>query len=137
MFDKKQVFDAITIEKCIYAEDSDTFGIYVGFQEISGVIGPTKIGRTINVKALQRGRSQGGANWWFYAFWSLANKQETYELKKIIKKKLNKYKFEGEQKQQELYSIPPHVATSHIADIIGTQPTLSSLWGKYDTDRNI
>jgi len=132
MFDKSQVFDALTIEKCIYAKDSDTFGIYVGFQEINGTIGPTKIGRTVNVRALQRGRSQGGANWWFYSFWCLANRQETYDIEKIIKKELSEYRYKGEQNQQELYNISPHTATQRIADIIGTDPILSSLWGKYD-----
>lgn len=137
MFDKSQVFDALTIEKCVYAKDSDTFGIYVGFQEINGTIGPTKIGRTINVKALQRGRSQGGANWWFYSFWSLANRQETYDVEKVIKKELIEYRYKGEQNQQELYNITPYKATQRIADIIGTQPILSSLWGKHDTSRDI
>lgn len=137
MFDKTKVFDAKTIEKCIYAKDSETFGIYVGFQEIAGTIGPTKIGRTVNVKAIQRGRSQGGANWWFYAFWNLANRQETYDAEKSIKKALSKFRYKGEQNQQELYNMSPNEAVDEVNAIIGKDPILRSLWGKYDTNSTI
>lgn len=127
IFDKTKVFDAKTIEKCIYAKDSETFGIYVGFQEISGTIGPTKIGRTVNVKAIQRGRAQGGANWWFYSFWSLQGKKETYDAEKVIKKQLAEYRFVGEQNQQELYNLCPSNATTLISKVIGREPILRSL----------
>lgn len=133
-FDKSKVFDAKTIERCIYTKDSETFGIYVGFQEIDGTIGPTKIGRTINVRALQRGRSQGGANWWFYSFWPLANRQETYDVEKLIKKELSDFRFKGEQNQQELYDLSPDGATTLISALIGRTPILRSLVGsEYDT----
>lgn len=134
IFDKTKVFDAKTIEKCIYTKDSETFGIYVGFQEISGTIGPTKIGRTINVKAIQRGRAQGGANWWFYSFWSLPDRQETYAIEKVIKKQLAEYRFVGEQNQQELYNLCPSKATALVSKVIGREPILRSLAGsKYET----
>lgn len=125
MFDKSKVFDAKRIEKCIYAKDSDTFGIYVGFQEINGVIGPTKIGRTVNVKAIQRGRSQGGANWWFYAFWSLSNRQETYTAEKTIKKDLSEYRYKGEQNQQELYNLTLSEAVDKITSSLGKDAILT------------
>lgn len=134
IFDKASVFDAKTIERSIYTKDSETFGIYVGFQEINGTIGPTKIGRTINVRALQRGRSQGGANWWFYAFWPLANRQETYDVEKLIKKELSDFRFTGEQNQQELYDLSPDGATTLVSALVGATPILRSILGsEYDT----
>lgn len=137
-FDKSQVFDAKTIERSIYTKDSETFGIYVGFQEINGTIGPTKIGRTINVRALQRGRSQGGANWWFYAFWPLTNRQETYDVEKVIKKELSEFRFTGEQNQQELYDLSLSGATTLVSALIGADPILRSLLqSEYDTSATI
>jgi hypothetical protein len=129
--------DAKLIEKCLYAKNSDTFGIYVGFQEINGTIGPTKIGRTINVTALQRGRSQGGANWWFYAFWPLSSREETYTVEKAIKKELHLFKTLGAQNQQELYSLTPAQATKLIAKLLDKEPILRSTVGYYDSTRDI
>jgi hypothetical protein len=114
------------IEKAVYAKDSETYGIYVGFQEIDGTLGPTKIGRAINVRALQRGRSQGGANWWFYAWWPLVNREETYSIEKLLKNNLSDYKIKGFQGQKELYSLTPYNATDLVSKLIG-DPILRSI----------
>lgn len=37
----------------------DCFGVYVGVQEIRGHYAQTKIGRSRNAQAIQRGRQQG------------------------------------------------------------------------------
>ena len=39
----------------------DSFGVYTGFQEINGHRAETKVGRSKNAQAIQRGRAQGGA----------------------------------------------------------------------------
>ena len=37
----------------------DCYGVYVGFQEINEQLAPTKVGRSKNAQAIQRGRAQG------------------------------------------------------------------------------
>lgn len=113
------MFSAKDIEKAVNATDSQTFGLYIGYQEISGCIGPTKIGRTVNVKAIQRGRAQGGANWWFHSFWKLTNKEDTYKFEKIVKKALANYQFTGKQNQRELYELSLEDAHKKMTDIMG------------------
>lgn len=113
------MLSAVDIEKAINKTDSETYGIYVGFQEINGTIGPTKIGRTVNVKAIQRGRAQGGANWWFYAWWSVKDRKETYNLEKIVKKELTEYSEKGCQGQKELYSLSASKAADLIERVLG------------------
>ena len=108
------MFSALDIEKFINKRDSETYGIYVGFQEINGIIGPTKVGRTVNAKAIQRGRAQGGANWWFYAWWTVRDRNDTYSLEKLVKKELVEYSIKGFQGQKELYSL----TASETADLI-------------------
>ena len=51
----------------------DCYGVYAGFQEIDGHRACTKIGRSKNAQAIQRGRAQGGANWWFESYFSYLN----------------------------------------------------------------
>lgn len=120
---KKQMFNAIDVETQINKRDSETFGIYVGCQEISNVLGPTKVGRTVNVKAIQRGRAQGGANWWFYAWWSVNDRQETYSLEKQAKKALKEYSVKGLQGQKELYSLSLAETVAILEKVLG-KPTL-------------
>lgn len=99
--------------------ESECFGIYIGYQQIADVRGPTKIGRTINVKALQRGRNQGGADWWFAAFWPLDSKEQTYEVEHLLKQLLKDYRVAGSQGQRELYSLTPEQSIEKIAEMLG------------------
>lgn len=107
------------IEERLGAKDSQTLGVYVGYQQIIDCIGPTKIGRTVNVRAIARGRSQGGADWWFHSFWPLADRAETYIVEKQLKKMLHSYKIKGTQTQTELYSLTPAQAEKHISEVLG------------------
>ncbi len=110
---------ALELEKLLGSRDSETYGIYIGFQQIADCIGPTKIGRTINVRALQRGRSQGGADWWFYAFWPLRSREETYSVEAELKKSLISYKSKGNQNQQELYALSLAEAETIVSQMLG------------------
>jgi hypothetical protein len=112
-------FSASDIEKILGVRDSETFGIYVGYQQIQNCIGPTKIGRTINVRALQRGRSQGGADWWFHSFWRVTDREQTYLVEKTLKKQLLGYSIAGNQNQKELYALELEEAESKISEILG------------------
>lgn len=85
--------------------DSTTFGIYAGFQEIDSVRSKIKIGRCNNAAAIQRGRSQGGANWWFVSFYPMPSNASTYIASKAIKEALSIYRIPGEQGQTEIYNI--------------------------------
>jgi hypothetical protein len=112
-------FRARDIEQLLGLKDSETFGIYIGYQQIRDCIGPTKIGRTVNVKAIERGRSQGGADWWFHSFWYLPNRADTYEVEKTVKKSLKSYNIPGTQTQKELYSLSLDEAEAEITKILG------------------
>lgn len=112
-------FTAKSIETAIQRTQSNTFGIYVGFQQIGTTHGPTKIGRTVNVSAIARGRSQGGADWWFHSFWPLEDRAQTYVIERQIKLQLVTYKLLGTQTQQELYSLTPQEAEAMISTILG------------------
>lgn len=114
----KQV-TAQQIEEHLGVTDSQTFGVYIGYQQIIDCIGPTKIGRTVNVRAIARGRSQGGADWWFHSFWPLKDRSETYVVEKQLKKLLEGYKIKGTQTQTELYSLTPAQAEAHISKVLG------------------
>jgi hypothetical protein len=113
MYSAKQIEAALN-----HPPESECFGIYVGYQQIGFTRGYTKIGRTINVRALQRGRNQGGADWWFAAFWPLSSKAQTHEVESIISKELKKYKQVGPQGQRELYSISPELAIELITELL-------------------
>jgi hypothetical protein len=82
------------------------FGIYIGKQEISGTWGPLKIGRCSNAVALQRGRSQGGANWWFFSYYVVPNRETTWVVEGESKPLLRAYRMDGAQRQRELYDMP-------------------------------
>jgi hypothetical protein len=85
--------------------DSKTYAIYAGYQEIAGTRSHMKLGRCNNAAALQRGRAQGGANWWFVGFYPMATNASTYIASKHIKENLAKLRVPGIQGQTELYSI--------------------------------
>ena len=101
-----KTFTADQIEQTLRKRDSETFGIYMGVQEIKGTYADIKVGRTVNVKAIQRGRSQGGANWWFLYFWPLKDKEATHKAEAVLKPLLAQFKVKGTQGtgQTELYS---------------------------------
>jgi len=112
-------FSAHHIEQLLGLKDSETYGIYIGYQQIRDCIGPTKIGRTINVRALQRGRSQGGAAWWFHSFWVVPDREQTYVIEKTLKKCLTDYSITGSQNQKELYSLSLEEAEAKISELLG------------------
>jgi hypothetical protein len=114
MYSAKQIEAALN-----YPPESECFGIYVGYQQIQSTRGYTKIGRTINVRALQRGRNQGGADWWFAAFWPLESKAQTHSVESAISKSLKGYKQAGPQGQRELYNISPERAIELVTEILG------------------
>jgi hypothetical protein len=122
MYSAKQIEAAISCK-----HESEVFGIYVGFQAIGSVRGPTKIGRTINVRALQRGRNQGGADWWFAAFWPLGSRADTYTVEATIKKALANHKTKGSQGQQELYDLSTEAAIELITAILGSPLVLNEV----------
>lgn len=114
-----KAFRAKQVESIIERYDSNTYGIYIGYQAIGDCIGPTKIGRTINLKAIERGRAQGGADWWFHSFWLLDSRAETYSVESRIKASLKQYKIKGTQSQTELYSLSLAEAETLVSQLLG------------------
>jgi len=114
-----KAFRALDVERVLGANNSQTFGIYLGYQAIGACIGPTKIGRTINVRAIERGRSQGGADWWFHSFWPLSDRAETYKIEALVKKTLSEYKTKGGQNQTELYALSLEKAETLVSQLLG------------------
>lgn len=98
---------------------SQAYGVYLGVSEINGHLSAAKVGRTINVRALQRGRNQGGANWWFIGFWPLRSKEETYEVERELKLALKAHKTPGRQGQRELYGMHHQRIYDELCDILG------------------
>ena len=47
-----RVFTAAQLEQVLCKSDSETFGVYMGVQEIKGTYADIKVGRTVNVKAI-------------------------------------------------------------------------------------
>lgn len=95
------------------------FGVYVGYQEIYNIIGPTKIGRSKNAQALQRGRAQGGANWWFDSYFILPNNESTRYIEKELKIALEEYHIKNTvQAQTELYNINPSTASDKLYQLL-------------------
>lgn len=101
------------------ATQSQAYGVYLGVSEINGHLSPAKVGRTINVRALQRGRNQGGANWWFIGFWPLSCKEETHEVEAELKRALRTYRTPGLQGQRELYGTNHQRIYDELCDILG------------------
>lgn len=114
-----KAFRARDVEDVLGVSDSNTYGIYIGYQAIGDCIGPTKIGRTINVKAIERGRAQGGADWWFHSFWPLADRAETYTVESRIKAALKDYRTKGLQSQTELYALSLAEAETLVSQLLG------------------
>ena len=112
-------FRAREVEDLLGVSDSETFGIYIGYQQIIDCIGPTKIGRTVNVRAIERGRSQGGADWWFHSFWPLEDRAETYSEESRIKAALKSYRTKGSQSQTELYALSLAEAETRVSQLLG------------------
>ena len=96
----------------------DSHGVYVGFQQIGNVRAPTKIGRSKNAQAIQRGRAQGGAEWWFAAYFELPNNAATHQIEKLAKCKFKEWHVAGSQRQTELYDIEPDLAADMLQIII-------------------
>ena len=97
----------------------DCYGVYAGFQEIDGHQAQTKIGRSKNAQAIQRGRAQGGANWWFDSYFMLPTNIDTYIVEKEIKRTLDSQHIEKTaQRQTELYYLSPEDASNEIEGIL-------------------
>ena len=89
-------------------------GVYAGWQQIEQTKAPIKIGRSVNPVAIQRGRSQGGADWYFGCYYVLPDRQATLDVERQLKLKLSKYNKAGTQTQTELYTFGMPRAISQI-----------------------
>ena len=98
----------------------DCYGVYVGFQEINEQLAPTKVGRSKNAQAIQRGRAQGGAEWWFAAYFELPNKAATQLIERQVKTVFKEWHIKGTQRQTELYDIDADKAVLMLAELIAT-----------------
>jgi len=96
----------------------DSFGVYIGFQQIGDARSVTKIGRSKNAQAIQRGRAQGGAEWWFTAYFELPNNAATHQIEKLAKCKFKEWHVAGPQRQTELYDIDCDLAADMLEAII-------------------
>lgn len=101
------------------ATQSQAYGVYLGVSEIDGHLSAAKVGRCINVRALQRGRNQGGANWWFIGFWPLQCKEETHEVEAELKAALKAYRTPGRQGQRELYGHNHQTIYDEMCNLLG------------------
>ena len=97
----------------------DSFGVYTGFQEINGHRAETKVGRSKNAQAIQRGRAQGGANWWFASYFLLPDNSATREVEKTWKKQMKSQNIENcLQKQTELYYFSAEDAANELEGVV-------------------
>lgn len=97
----------------------DSHGVYVGFQEIDEHRAPTKVGRSKNAQAIQRGRAQGGANWWFAAYFLLPDKQTTQLVEREWKRQMKSQNIvKTEQRQTELYYLSPDDAVDELEALL-------------------
>ena len=97
----------------------DSTGVYVGYQEINGTSAPTKVGRSKNAHALQRLRAQGGASWWFVAYFLLPTNADTYTVEKEWKRQMKSQNLEKtQQRQTELYYLSPEDAADEMEGIL-------------------
>lgn len=95
------------------------FGVYTGFQEINGYRAPTKVGRSSNALAIQRGRAQGGANWWFTSYFILPNKPSTYFVENAWQEQMSSQHLENcLQKQTELYYFSAEDAADELEGVV-------------------
>lgn len=91
-----------------YSEKEDTsYGIYVGYSKIGNSLGLVKLGKCTHVTALARGRSQGGADWFYTHFIPTETLDEAQKFINYIKPKIKKYNKSGNQGQQDLYNVDP------------------------------
>jgi len=97
-----------------FKQDDHLYGVYAGWQQIEQTKAPIKIGRSVNPVAIQRGRSQGGADWYFGCYYVLPNKQATFDVEQLLKQRLSKYNKAGGQRQTELYTFGMPRAISQI-----------------------
>ena len=97
-----------------FKQDDHLNGVYAGWQQIEKVRAPIKIGRSVNPVAIQRGRSQGGADWYFGCYYVLPNKQATRDVERQLKERLLVFKKPGTQRQTELYTFGIPRAISQI-----------------------
>ena len=95
-----------------------TVGVYTGFQEIKGHRAPTKVGKTVDTGAINRGRAQGGANWWFASYFLLPNKESSVLIEREWKRLMKSQNVEGEQRQTELYYLSPWDAADELEGVI-------------------
>ena len=90
------------------------YGVYAGWQQIGLTKAPIKIGRSKNPHAIQRGRSQGGADWWYGCYYLLDNNALTYTVERELKLLLKDQRKAGTQRQTELYNFGIPRAISSI-----------------------
>ena len=97
----------------------DCYGIYVGVQEINEQYAPTKIGRSKNALAIQRGRAQGGANWWFCAYFQLPTNEDTHLVERAWKQQMQSQRIkQTTQRQTELYYLSPDDAVDELEALL-------------------
>lgn len=97
----------------------DCYGVYVGTQEIRGTYASTKIGRSRNAWAIQRGRAQGGANWWFHSYFQLPNYEATRIVDAEMKRTFESQRIDkAEQGQTELYMLSLDDASSELEALL-------------------
>lgn len=97
----------------------DSCGVYVGWQQIGEARAQTKIGRSKNAQAIQRGRQQGGANWWFAGYFLLPDLAATRHAEREIAKALKLHRIKKTvQRQTELYSLNPDEACAQVESVL-------------------
>ena len=97
----------------------DCYGVYVGVQEINEQLAPTKVGRSKNALAIQRGRAQGGANWWFCAYFQLPTNEDTYLVEREWRHQMSAIRItKTPQRQRELYYFSPTEAVDELEQLI-------------------
>ena len=97
----------------------DCYGVYVGVQEINEEYAPTKVGRSKNALAIQRGRAQGGANWWFCAYFQLPTNEDTYLVEREWRHQMRLMRIiKTTQRQRELYYLSPTEAVDELELLI-------------------
>ena len=97
----------------------DCYGVYVGVQEINEQLAPTKVGRSKNALAIQRGRAQGGANWWFCAYFQLPTNADTHLVERAWNQQMKSQRIKDtDQRQTELYYLSPSDAVDELEALV-------------------